>query len=349
MNNKYWHDYLFNRVMLLSVSQTVCAIGVITVILITDSRITVRWLIFAGILLMSGFAVAWWIWVIKPYTKMEHEVKLFLDGYTPENELSAIPYSFSPTSVRMIERLVTIISPSNIFNQNKRRAQYLALQNQINPHFLYNTLDSIRSEAIMAKLDNIADMTEALASFFRYTISKVENLVSVEEELQNCETYFRIQQYRFEDRLQMQIKADSDEWEMLRRCRLPKLTLQPILENAIIHGTELKMGVGIITIYFECTDKRLLIRVSDNGLGMDEQTLAKLNDRLGKNALAVQEEEQRKKGGLALVNVDHRIRLLFGDEYGLHIFSVLGSGTDVEVSIPIVTVDSDVTNREVLQ
>ena len=80
---------------------------------------------------------------------------------------------------------------------SKRQAQYRALQNQINPHFLYNTLEGIRSEAIIAGLDNLADMTEALAIFFRYTISKVENLVTVEEELENCATYFKIQQYHF--------------------------------------------------------------------------------------------------------------------------------------------------------
>ena len=89
---------------------------------------------------------------------------------------------------------------------NKRQAQYLALQNQINPHFLYNTLESIRSEVLIAGLTSVSDMTEALASFFRYTISKVENLVSVEEELQNCETYFKIQQYRFGERLQLTIE-----------------------------------------------------------------------------------------------------------------------------------------------
>ena len=94
----------------------------------------------------------------------------------------------------MVDRIVR--SPQYM-DLNKRQAQYLALQNQINPHFLYNTLESIRGEAIIAGLDSVADMTEALARFFRYTITKVENLVSVEEELDNCETYFGIQKYRF--------------------------------------------------------------------------------------------------------------------------------------------------------
>ena len=102
-------------------------------------------------------------------------------------------------------------------------------------------------------------MTEALASFFRYTISKVENLVSVEEELQNCETYFKIQQYRFGERLQLTIECDNEEREEIYCCRLPKLTMQPILENSIIHGTECKVGTGHLKIHLERTGSRLLI------------------------------------------------------------------------------------------
>lgn len=349
MEKKRWWNYLFNRVMLLCVLQTICVIIILALMfLFSGERSVMLWLIAISFVLIVAFAAASWFWIIRPYRRMEREGRQFLAGYTPETELSTASYQFSPAVEQLLKRLIDLVSPSNVFDQNKRRAQYLALQNQINPHFLYNTLDSIRSEAMLAGLDNVADMTEALASFFRYTISKVENLVSVEEELQNCKTYFRIQQYRFEDRLQMQIYYDTEEWEMIRHCRLPKLTLQPILENAIIHGTELKMGVGMLTVQFACTQKRLLIRISDNGVGMDEQTLRRLNERLGKNALGVQDEEKRK-GGLALINVDHRIRLLFGDEYGLHIFSVPGSGTDVEVTIPIVASDHEVTNQEVLR
>lgn len=348
MEKKRWWHYLIPRSFALCACQAVCTLAVLLVLVFqTRSRaVLTGTLVSCGIFLL--FQLAWWRWIYLPYRKMEKEGTKFLDGYMPEGELVAAASRFSPVVERLLQRMVELVSPSRMFDHNKRKAQYLALQNQINPHFLYNTLDSIRSEAMLAQLDNVADMTEALASFFRYTISKVENLVSVEEELQNCATYFKIQEYRFEDRLQMEVLCDPEEWDEIRRCRLPKLTLQPILENAIIHGTELKVGVGKLVIHLERTQKRLLIRVSDNGVGMDEKTLAKLNSRLGKNALGVQKEEQRK-GGLALVNVDHRIRLLFGDAYGLHIFSTQGSGTDVEVTIPIVTSDHDVSNQGVLQ
>lgn len=348
MEKKHWWQYLIPRAIALCACQALFSLaGIVLLPLCKDDSLLWTWAILAGLCLLA-FLFAWWQWIFRPYRKMENEGKKFLDGYTPEGALTASIYHFSPVVEKLLLRLIELVSPSRMFDHNKRKAQYLALQNQINPHFLYNTLDSIRSEAMLAQLDNVADMTEALASFFRYTISKVENLVSVEEELQNCATYFKIQEYRFEDRLQMEVQCSPEEWEEIRRCRLPKLTLQPILENAIVHGTELKLGVGKLVIHLERTQKRLLIRVSDNGVGMDEKTLAQLNSRLGKNALGVQKEEQRK-GGLALVNVDHRIRLLFGDEYGLHIFSAPGFGTDVEVTIPIVTSDHDVSNQEVLQ
>ena len=349
MKQNHWWQYLMPRAIALCVLQA--AVGIATAVLVfvfLENPAVLLWIAAADVLLFLLFLLMWLVWIYRPYRIMESEGTNFLDGYTPEGELTVAPHSFSPSNEALMQRTVELVNPSRVFDQNKRKAQYLALQNQINPHFLYNTLDSIRSEAMMAQLDNVADMTEALASFFRYTISKVENLVSLEEELQNCKTYFKIQEYRFEDRLQMEIRCDPEEWEEIRHCRLPKLTLQPILENAIVHGTELMIGTGNLVIHLERTQRRLLIRVSDNGVGMDEKTLARLNSRLGKNALAVKREEQ-KKGGLALVNVDHRIRLLFGDEYGLHIFSVPGCGTDVEVTIPVVTSDQEITNQEVLQ
>ncbi len=119
-------------------------------------------------------------------------------------------------------------------------------------------------------------------------------------------------------------------------CRIPKLTLQPILENSIIHGTELKIGTGNLIIQFELTDKRLIIRISDDGVGMDEQTLARLNRRLGRDGKTLV-ENQEKKGGIALVNVNNRIHLIFGEEYGMHVYSVPQKGTDVEITVPVVT------------
>ena len=307
------------------------------------------WPLIIATVLSAALVVAWWLWVLRPYRREERELSLFMDGYAPTEGKTGPACSLSPENERLLHRMREMLDPCQLFSLNKRQAQYLALQNQINPHFLYNTLESIRSECLVARLDSVADMTEALASFFRYTISKVENLVSVEEELQNCETYFRIQQYRFGDRLNLRVECEEREREEIFRCRLPKLTMQPILENSIIHGTELKVGRGNLTIHLERTDKRLLICISDDGVGMDDDVLAKLNSRLGKSGPVSQPQDPERVGGVALTNVNNRIRLLFGEEYGLHVFSLPGVGTDVEITLPAITSDRDVKNREVLQ
>ena len=349
MGYKKEKGFLSHRIL---VSSMITA-GILTLLMICSilrgwSEGRTNWIAILALLVLSGSCtyIVCKVWI--PYKRVERMMRLFLDGYTMSGVTKAdCPY-LTPATKALMNRMEEDLNSSKLLNLNKRQAQYLALQNQINPHFLYNTLESIRSEALLGGLDSVADMTEALAIFFRYTISKVENLVSVEEELQNCETYFHIQQYRFGSRLEMTIQCDEDEREELMRYKLPKLTLQPILENSIIHGTETKIGVGHLAITLERTEKRLLIRVSDDGVGMDEETLERLNQRLGRSILEVSTKQHDSKGGVALVNVDNRIQLLFGEEYGLHVYSMAGQGTDVEIVLPLITSERDVPNREAL-
>lgn len=296
-----------------------------------------------------GLSAASFFLVVKPYLRFEKTMKLFTDGYTTTDIADLYEVAPTPAAFLLFERMSDIMDSSELLKLNKRQAQYLALQNQINPHFLYNTLESIRSEALIAGLVSVAEMTEALATFFRYTISKVENLVSVEEELQNCETYFRIQQYRFGTRLSLSIECEPEERDEIYCCRLPKLTMQPILENSIIHGTECKLGSGHLCIRLERSAKRLIIRISDDGVGMDETTLAKMNERLEKSGRAFDTQDSETKGGIALVNVNNRIHLLFGEEYGLRVFSMPGVGTDVEITLPAITSDREIKNKEALK
>lgn len=261
-------------------------------------------------LVSAGYLAVSWFGVVIPYRRSEKWIRRLLDGYIISDESEVDAFLLTPTTKRQFEAMNRILNSPQMMDLNKRQAQYLALQNQINPHFLYNTLESIRGEALIAGLDSVADMTEALAKFFRYTITKVENLVSVEEELDNCETYFHIQKYRFGDRLRLHVDCEAEDWEEIRNCRMPKLTLQPILENSIIHGTELKIGTGNLRIQFERTENRLIIRISDDGVGMDEDTLAKLNRRLGRERNSVAWQDEGQKGGIALVNVNNRIHLI---------------------------------------
>ncbi len=345
MKGRIRRRFLFERIRGLVLASSACMAALCCAGLgIGLTRRESVWLPAALLALLALFLGAAWGFVFLPYRRREQAVKQLLRGYAAEGD-SGIP--LSPGDELLLGRVKELLDPSQLFRLNKRQAQYLALQNQINPHFLYNTLESIRSEALLSGLASVADMTEALARFFRYTISKVENLVSVEEELQNCETYYHIQRYRFGDRLELHIQCSAEDRDVLYRCRLPKLTLQPILENSIIHGTELKVGVGHLTIFLQRTQKRLLITVSDDGVGMDEATLEMLNSRLGKGGLHAQ-VDGAGHSGVALVNVDNRIRLLFGEEYGLHVFSMPGLGTTVEITLPIITSDRDVRNTQAL-
>ncbi len=281
----------------------------------------------------AAFVVLLSLWLIRPFLEYEYRIRRIIDGYrTLEAPEAGSRIELTPASEELSHLIYRVLNSTRTVDLNKRQAQYLALQNQINPHFLYNTLDSIRSEALIAGLDSLADMTEALATFFRYTISNVENLVTIEEELDNCRTYFRIQQYRFGDRLSLDIETD----EGTENCLIPKLTLQPILENSIIHGTETKIGKGNTAICIRRTDLRILIEVKDNGVGMDEDTLERLNRRLDAGVEDLSRSD-KEAGGIALVNVNNRIHLLFGEEYGLHIYSLKNVGTTIEISLPAVT------------
>lgn len=273
--------------------------------------------------------------VVLPYKKIENNMTLFLKGYTIDG-LQDSEIALTKEVDRIFSELIQLLKSEQMLNENKRRAQYLALQNQINPHFLYNTLESIRSEAMEAGMDSVVCMTEALAHFFRYTISNMENMVTLEEELDNINTYFLIQKYRFEERIGLTIEYDEEEHDLLNHCLLPKLTLQPVVENSIIHGIERKMGFSTVRIVLRCTEKRLIIQVSDDGIGMQPEALDDLNRKLNQS-LFESLHNKKKKGGIALVNVNNRIHLIFGEEYGMTVYSTPGVGTDVMIELPLVT------------
>lgn len=260
--------------------------------------------------------------------KNEQVMQLYAAGYTIA-DICHLKCYFSRGTEMALKKAVALLDTGKLLSVSKRQAQYLALQNQINPHFLYNTLEGIRSEAVAGGLNVVADMTEYLAKFFRYTISKVENLVSVTEELENIETYFAIQQFRFGERLRLEI---DDPEPGIQNCQIPKLTMQPLVENAIIHGLERKIGIGVVSVRLTLTEKRLIVRISDNGVGMEPETLHQLQKELCRTAYDY--IDSGRGTGIALLNVNNRIRLLFGEQYGITICSTPGLGTDVTVTLP---------------
>lgn len=208
-----------------------------------------------------------------------------------------------------------------------KQADLQALQSQINPHFLYNTLECIRGMALMEGKENIADIALSLSRFFRYSISGKSDVVSLRDEVENCRTYTRIQNYRFQNRFVLKVEEDQS----VTNAMVPKLILQPIVENAILHGLQNILQGGVIEIRVEPVGDNIRIIISDNGSGM---TPEKLED-LSRNILnGGQQAADHHHAGIAMYNVDRRLKLMFGPEYGLSVFSCEGMGTDVELRIP---------------
>lgn len=270
--------------------------------------------------------------LIVPYSRC---INLFSDFVKSGNynELLNYEYEIFEGQQEVIKKLDVMLDKQNIIQLSTKHAELLALQNQINPHFLYNTLDAIRGDALCEGIESIADTTEALSTFFRYTITDTGNLVTLEDELENIENYFKIQQYRFGDKLKMKVDFPED-YGRVCQCKLPKLTLQPAIENAIFHGLESKASGGTITITINTTEKCLLLSIYDDGIGMSEEKLKEINERL-KNPVDIA-KDGNKKGGIALMNVSRRIRLLFGEEYGVRVYSIPNLGTETKITVPTI-------------
>lgn len=237
------------------------------------------------------------------------------------------------------EEILDLIKEVKSFKQQDRissilwqQAKFSELQSQINPHFLYNTLESIRGQALGDDNIKVAEMTEALAKYFRYSIDNESDIVELKQEIENIRNYIRIQQYRFEDRFEFKVHIDEQDQEM--SCKMPKMSLQPIVENSVYHGLESRISGGLISLRIEKSDKNIRIFVQDNGQGIPYEKLKFLQKRLEETDGLLKQSELEDHMGIALLNVNHRIKLTFGKEYGLFISSTENLGTEVMLVIP---------------
>ena len=236
--------------------------------------------------------------------------------------LDSVQFFYSREEERLIASFVSEEAEKNLWEENRRQAQYKALQNQINPHFLYNTLEAIRSEALIGGLGSVAEMSESLAKFFRYTISNTENFVTVADEIRNVRDYMRIQQYRFGERISLKLLIPDDDESL--KAEIPKLILQPLVENAIIHGVA-NMDDGYIKLSAAAEGGTLVLAVEDNGQGIPPEILRRLQSP----------EREMPAGHLGLRNVDRIVRLYYGKEYGISAVSAPGMGSRVELRLPM--------------
>lgn len=228
---------------------------------------------------------------------------------------------------QMIEKIGQLVDDIRVEEINLRATELRLLQEQINPHFLYNTLDNIIWLSESGENDQVVNMVSSLSSFFRTTLSKGRDYITVAEEREHIESYLAIQKFRYRDILSYDIDFDK---EILDNTIL-KLTLQPIVENALYHGIKNKRGMGHINIVGKMKGEDIEFVVSDDGIGMTEDEVRRL-----KGIISGAIQDGRDDGGFGLFNVNQRLELNYGEEYGLNIESTYNVGTSIAVRIPVV-------------
>ncbi|MBT2654602.1 sensor histidine kinase [Bacillus sp. ISL-18] len=224
----------------------------------------------------------------------------------------------------LLVKINTLLAQIRLEQDEKRQLEFSIMHAQINPHFLYNTLYSIKGLSDMGMNKEASSMITALSHFFRISISRGKEIISLEEEIAHIQNYLIIQEMRYGDDFSYEITMDPN----LLTCRIVKLTLQPLIENAIYHGVKQKRGKGKITIKGYEINDMVCLEVIDNGSGID-------NERL----IGIKEELEKKRSdsptiGIGLRSVHERIKLHFGEIYGLSIESESGVGTKTLVRIP---------------
>jgi two-component system sensor histidine kinase YesM len=223
----------------------------------------------------------------------------------------------------MIDKINALLEQVKKEQIRIRKAEFELLQAQINPHFLYNTLDTIIWLAESDEQKQVVHMVESLSDFFRTSLNQGKDIISIKEEIQHVRSYLEIQQMRYQDILEYEIDVPEEFYQNT----IPKITVQPLVENALYHGIKNKRGKGKITVRGYREDSFFILEVRDNGIGMQTERLVQV-----RNALLYKQLAESKVYGL--YNVNERIRLNCGEEYGLRISSTYQEGTTVKIFLP---------------
>lgn len=295
----------------------------------------IRQLILVSVVISILFLFALYYFLTSRLTRpvqiLKNKMRQAASGYlevkvrsTGTDELADLGNSFNT----MIEQIKMLIQQSIREQEQIQKAELRTLQAQINPHFLYNTLDSIIWMAEAGKNAQVIELVQALSRFFRISLSKGRDWITIGEELEHVRNYLVIQQIRYRDILDFDIVPNLD----IHRHPILKMILQPLVENALYHGIKNKRGKGLIRIVGRLDAQAIELSVTDNGMGIAAQKLTQLQESLNR-----QEEPSSElvDSGFGLHNVQQRIRLYYGSQYGLQIESEEGQGTKVSLRIPL--------------
>lgn len=234
------------------------------------------------------------------------------------DEIAELSHHFN-SMLKDLRRLMNEVVETQ---KEKRKRELEILQAQINPHFIYNTLDTLQWKALEYGASDLSELILSLSSFFRVSLSKGKEMIPLREEIKHVRSYLDIQKARYEEILTYEIQVE----ESLDDVFLPKILLQPLVENAIYHGIKPKLAQGKISILAQLEGKDLLLTVQDNGVGMTEEQVNQLEEAF---------EGKRAPVSYGLHNVHQRIRLTYGTPYGLHVESCLQDGTAVTIRLPM--------------
>ena len=295
---------------------------------LTSLKTTINTILLIVILLCIFFGILFSFiqhkYMVKPLQKLQKEMEKLKTGnfdislkIDSKDEIGELSNGF----VKMAKQLNHTINEVYLTKIKQREAELKALESQINPHFLYNTLDSIHWLAIKHKNYDVSDQIEALADIFKHVLNKGETVVTIRQEVDFLENYMFIQNRKYGKRIQLFIDVGPE----ILNYKTPKLVLQPLVENAIVHGLEEVIEGGMIDIKINRVEKGIQFIVSDNGIGIDE---AKIHQMMASSDEA--------KHVFALKNIDDRIKISYGQEYGLYFTSSYGVGTIVKVLIPLI-------------
>ncbi len=293
-----------------------------------NKNITRLIVVFGIICLIFAFAASYILSyrISKPILKLVKIMREIQSGnmklranFTARDEIGMLGAGFNNLMDKINELLEQIYTDQKL----KRESEFKLLQSQIKPHFLYNTIETIISFIKLDLKDKAMTAAKNLAGFYRISLSKGDDIITIDDEIRLIENYLAIQKLRYVEYLDYSVEADEE----ILQFRIPKLTLQPLVENSIYHGLKQKSGKGMLKIkgYFE--DGTVKIEVFDDGVGMDEESIARVLDRSA-NA--------QKKSDFGVYSVDSRIKLLYGELYGISIESRVGEYTKVTVTIPAV-------------
>lgn len=239
------------------------------------------------------------------------------------DELAALNSGFN----QMVEKIGNLVEDIRVEQLNLRATELKLLQAQINPHFLYNTLDAIIWLAEAGQKEQVVMMVSSLSAFFRTTLSKGRDYITIQEEEAHIRSYLQIQHFRYRDILEYEIQIPEE----LYSYQILKLTLQPLVENALYHGIKNKRGLGHILVTGEELNGKLLFRVFDDGMGMNSERLEEV-----RRIIRGEQPDENNPSGFGLFNVEQRIKLNYGADYGMEIDSEYGEWTETIVVIPAV-------------